>query len=519
MSSSASAKTELETVVNWPLVLSVSTVAFGGLAVLLVLACLAAFRGDAVQEPVAARTPTPVQKPAPDLPVANLPHPVVAAEPAKNTQPRQVYVPGALPPIPPDPSPVREAKATPPQPPAADKPVLHVPQAKRPLLKRLDVRNESALLDDLCRQVKDVDLYCVKGTREKLLAEAKKDKEGKRPAILALRDERPDLQGLPFREGADCQANPKAVKVMQEISTPLRRKLDQSAGHPRAERLQELLRSSERWFREEDGVSTLGQIVQVEEVGPRGQLIQQLGAGEGKKASELLARLALFDFSWPIRAEAIKALQGRPREEYRQVLLEGLRYPWPPVAAHAAEALAAVEDRPAVYRLVDLLDLPDPCAPVRDKHDKWVMPEIVRVNHLRNCLLCHAPSTNEDDPLRGAVPTPGQRLPRLYYTKSEGIFVRADVTYLRQDFSLMEWVDKPDKWPNAQRFDYLVRRHELSADELAAYQKKPPKPDWALYPQREAVLFALRELTGTSAGSTSATWRERLGLPPEPVGP
>jgi hypothetical protein len=88
--------------------------------------------------------------------------------------------------------------------------------------------------------------------------------------------------------------------------------------------------------------------------------------------------------------------------------------------------------------------------------------------------------------------------------------VRADITYLRQDFSVTERVAKPDKWPEWQRFDYLVRTRELTADEVAAHRKKPRKSRFASYPQRYAVRFALRELTGLDAGEESADWREIL---------
>src|SRR5262249_51471202 len=143
---------------------------------------------------------------------------------------------------------------------------------------------------------------------------------------------------------------------------------------------------------------------------------------------------------------------------------------------------------------------------------KWVVREVVRVNHLRNCLLCHAPSTDRRDPLRGVVPTPGEPLPQVYYSSRKGDFVRADVTYLRQDFSVTECVAKPGKWPQWQRFDYLVRTRELTADELAAHRKKPPKSLFASYPQRNVVLFALRELTGLNAGEESADWQEVLWM-------
>ncbi len=251
-------------------------------------------------------------------------------------------------------------------------------------------------------------------------------------------------------------------------------------------------------------------MVQVEDSVTRREFLKQMDSIKSAKASVFLARQALFDLSAEVREEAVKALKERPREEYRQVLLDGLRYPWAPVAAHAAEALVGLKDREVVFRLADMLDEPDPCAPHRDKNNKWVVSEVVSINHLRNCLLCHAPSTAVKDPLRGIVPTPGQPLPRVYYSSSKGDLVRADVTYLRQDFSLMERVARPDKWPEWQRFDYLVRSRELTTEELAAHRKKARKSGLSSYPQRDAVLFALRELTGKNVGEECADWYDLL---------
>jgi len=61
-------------------------------------------------------------------------------------------------------------------------------------------------------------------------------------------------------------------------------------------------------------------------------------------------------FAASVRAQAIEVLLQRPREEYRSLLLKGLRYPWFLVADHAAEALVALNDKeapPALRKLVD----------------------------------------------------------------------------------------------------------------------------------------------------------------------
>ncbi|HTU89625.1 MAG TPA: HEAT repeat domain-containing protein [Gemmataceae bacterium] len=519
----ASAKIELETVVNWPLLVSAAGAAVLLLAVPLMLACIAALKGRAVKDPVAALPAAPQPQPAkvkPPTTAARAPlPPLVKHETAARATPLQVYVKGVQPPIPPDPTPIPKVVKTPSPPPPALNPILQVRETKGPIFKRLDDMSESYLYYQLAKVAKDVDLESVKGTRTKVLAEARKDKDRKKPAILALRAERSDLKGLPMREGADCQARPEAVKKMQEISTTLRRSLGRPAGRAststqtsflHAEQLQNVLRSSDKRF-QDDGLSTLAQMLQIEDMVSRGEFAKCLAKVKGAKASVLLARQALFDLSWPVREEAIKALKDRPHEDYQQVLLDGLRYPWAPAAAHAAEVLAALGHRDSVFRLAALLDEPDPCAPMCDKNNKWIVAEVVRVNHLRNCLLCHAPSTARKDPLRAVVPTPGEPLPLIYYDGQKGDFVRADITYLRQDFSLIEHVAKPEKWPEWQRFDYLVRTRELTADELAVHKKKlQSKPAVPSYPQREAVLFALRELTGKNAGTKSTDWYDFL---------
>ncbi|MFQ5732655.1 MAG: hypothetical protein ACE5KM_11970, partial [Planctomycetaceae bacterium] len=139
-----------------------------------------------------------------------------------------------------------------------------------------------------------------------------------------------------------------------------------------------------------------------------------------------------------------------------------------------------------------LLTKPNPRLPFRNSHGQWAVRELVRVNHMRNCYLCHAPSLSEYDTVRGFVPSPSQSLPRLYYASRSrgGHFVRADVTYLRQDFSVMHAVKNHKPWPERQRFDYLVRTRLISKAEAVKIRKRLPKWD----AQRNAVLVALHQL-------------------------
>jgi hypothetical protein len=73
--------------------------------------------------------------------------------------------------------------------------------------------------------------------------------------------------------------------------------------------------------------------------------------------------------------------------------------------------LGALKDAKSVPALVALLDAPDPTRPTIDSAGDQVVPEIVRVNHARNCQLCHAPSWDRTDPARVRVPDVKQPLP------------------------------------------------------------------------------------------------------------
>jgi hypothetical protein len=117
--------------------------------------------------------------------------------------------------------------------------------------------------------------------------------------------------------------------------------------------------------------------------------------------------------------------------------------------------------------------------------------EVVRVNHPKNCVLCHTPSFQQADLVRGAVPDPRQPLPPpttpAYYERG-GQFVTADTTYLRQDFSVVQPVIDSGNWPKHQRFDYFVTLRKVDSQPAVE-----PSPD---SPYRKAVGFALRELSG-----------------------
>src|SRR5262249_9743530 len=130
----------------------------------------------------------------------------------------------------------------------------------------------------------------------------------------------------------------------------------------------------------------------------------------------------------------------------------------------------------------------------------------------------HAPSFGKDDKVRGRVPDTNQPLPpaftRQYYESNEGVFVRADVTYLQQDFSVPMPVESPGLWPAVQRYDFMVRVRLATAEEVKLKNQVAERA--IITEHQKALFFALRELTGQDPGPTAEDWK-RLFLKREPA--
>jgi hypothetical protein len=254
-------------------------------------------------------------------------------------------------------------------------------------------------------------------------------------------------------------------------------------------------------------------------------LVKYLSSVSHVEATRALARLAIFSAEEEVRRTALDALKVRRERDYTDVLTKGLRYPWPTVARRAAEAVAKLERTDLLPQLVELLEAPDPRAPVLQEIKQKQVPvvsELVRVNHHRNCLLCHAPGNTgkvSPDTLTAEVPVPGQPLTPPssgYNSTQQDILVRLDVTYLRQDFSALQPVADANPWPEMQRFDFLVRTRTLTDDEAVAYREKlAPREEGEFSPYQRAALAALRDLTGRDTEPTAQAWRRLLKLPVE----
>ncbi len=347
---------------------------------------------------------------------------------------------------------------------------------------------------------------------------------------------RPDLAGLPFRQGMSCQLNAKEAKVLGELSRKLRLYLNLAApldveGHrPKSPMLlRETLRLEMRgkrpeWLRYE-AIPAMTQILMPEDSTLRLMLVDMLAAIPEKQATVALAQRAIFDFSPEVREAALAALKKRTPDDYRPVLLKGLRYPLAPVADQAAEALVVLNghDNQTIARLVIMLDEPNPVDPQIVRNQGGFQRELVKVKHMTNCLLCHPPSATGKDAVMGSDPTPDTAslggiafrtfFPGMPYYNPNGsvssgsIAIRGDITFLRQDFSVMQpELQAGTTLPSQMRYDYFVRVRWIP--EKRARELRTKLDEQATYPQHESVLFALRELTGQDAGPTTEAWQK-----------
>jgi hypothetical protein len=334
---------------------------------------------------------------------------------------------------------------------------------------------------------------------------------GDHPA-LAMFDSRLDLRGLPVLRDEDCHGlacvstvsktlRPQLAETNQFLSTKAGSRLRRSGDTPTwvGRNIAEIA---------ENHPMLLWQMCQCEKDDLRGVMTDVLCLLDKPAAVEALTRIALYDPDADLRQKAVAALKTRPVTESRPYVIEGFAHPLSCVADHAATALTLLDDRGAIPELIDLLGKPDPATPVPDDSGSPVVHELVKVNHSRNCQMCHAPSWDVHEVARAAVPSPEQPLAgsfSLDYTNPcNDVFVRINVTYLRPDFSRMLPVAKAAPWPDRQRFDFLVRTRPATSAELS-----DPRPTNS--PQREAIVRALQRLTGESIGNDLAAW-QRYGM-------
>ena len=350
--------------------------------------------------------------------------------------------------------------------------------------------------------------------------------------IKRVSKEREDLRGLPLQMGHQCRLPVQAAQQFSTAVTMVRQSLstEEQSMLPGTDGVSSFWRS---WSlnpmpnHTESGVAALSQMLAPEKLSRREALAKQLAEVHHPKATQTLAKQAVFDFDRRVRNVAIEGLRDRPKHEYSETLMQGIRYPWANAAVYASQAIVKLNRKDMIPQLINFLEEADPRDAFECKDEDgdacFKVREVVRINHHRNCLLCHSTTANvqgNPDEIPGLIPSPGESFPPPTSPDAyggpvppQGSLIRADVTYLRQDFSVLQPVANAAPWPEMQRFDFLVRTREVNGDELKELVKaKQSRPAGQLSENHQAALRALRELTGKDAGTTAAAWREELGL-------
>lgn len=318
---------------------------------------------------------------------------------------------------------------------------------------------------------------------------------GQNHPVLAVIDARPDLQGLAVRRGPGVQLPVDEAVAFRDASVLMRKALSELAGQDRGGNRRLAIRPEVLKARPDVAARVMHQMLQIENPSLRKVLLGQLKQNRDPAASKALAHRAVYEPLADIRQTAVSALVGRPLAEFLPVLLTALSSPWPPAADHAADALVKLGANDAVPELIRLLERPAATDTVR---------ELVRVNHARNCLLCHAQSVYPSDDIRVQVPSPVRPLPASFsldtYEGGGGggsrtsrggipsVFARPDITYLQQEFSWMLPVANSGYWPALQRFDFVIRTRPADEREKAA--------STAPSSQKQAIVRTLQSLTG-----------------------
>ncbi|MBY0512978.1 MAG: HEAT repeat domain-containing protein, partial [Gemmataceae bacterium] len=379
---------------------------------------------------------------------------------------------------------------------AAEKDVNGLPVYE--LANRLDLRKPDELERELLnvREIQ-LDTPAAPDTSKKLFDDGSKLRAEKKPypgPVLAAKG-RDDLAGLPFKVGNAADLGPTRAGDVEKHSAPLRKVVQDSSpgGTVEPNKLYAALLDgkaapgNDPAWTTDAAVPGVQKLLQHESKYVRRLAVEALRKNPSPAATELLCRWAVFDVDPENRAAAVNALGERKndRAAIKTHLLDLIRYPWPRAAEHAAEALVALRMVEAVPNLVVLLDLPDPDAPEKAADGTSYRREMVRTNTARNCLLCHTPSPGAE-PLRGVD----------YKNQAAS----ATSTYLRHDFSAGLPVTAGGK-AGPQRYDFVAGVFPVATP--------GPSPDPS--PYREAVLWALRHLTGENLGTTAAAWAKYRG--------
>ncbi len=340
------------------------------------------------------------------------------------------------------------------------------------------------------------------------------DSKARDEPIEQLVDNRTDLVGLPLVMGRDCHMEEKRANSMDLVSRELGPTMALSFANRPGTNLDVITKRKAVTFAnvlpgyngDSQKILTVDQMVQHEVPTLKLDFLAKLGSERNQVNANLLACYAKYDLDEGIRMAATRSLANYDPAAYRKQLLKGFSYPWEIVAQHSAESLVRLNDIDAVPELVELLRAPSPNSPYKNKQGKYVRRQLVAVNHMKNCMLCHAPSYSSRDRGRAIVPEWNRPVPPSYYhpgSSPSRLVARADITYLRQDFSVMQPVEKHNHWPKNQRFDYVVREAPVAGEDAGRSRQV------ATQSYRDAIVFALQKLTDRMPERNDYnTWRK-----------
>jgi len=371
--------------------------------------------------------------------------------------------------------------------------------------------------------------HLAKQTIAQLVAQIKEQNNVKQDNFLLVRmEQRKELRGMPFVMGGACRMDMGRATLFQSAVEAARHGMDQDVARSGFSHDNEsapfwstyLSQPNNGGTNTPAGIAALTQILGPERGALRASMVTKLGSSDQLQvdATRTIAKAAVFDASLEVRTAAIKELKKRPAEQYTDILMHGLRYPLATVTNQATQAIIALDRKDLVPQLVNFLGEPAPGDP-EAVEDKTCVREVVRINHHRNCLLCHPPAgTGQPQEVPGVIPIPGESFPSSpsqAYGAAQSFgdpMVRADTTYLRQDFSVRMPVENAAPWPEMQRFDFLVRSRVVEGNELARLQQRvAERPAGYRSENHKAAARALQALTGhENVASTKEAWQRVL---------
>ncbi len=341
-------------------------------------------------------------------------------------------------------------------------------------------RSEASVLE----QIKDAKAIMLDTSEKRLesiqLARASVGPAGV-DAIPGLLARRGDLAGLPIRSGPGARLTPADARILAEGSAALK---------PASRKDPASTLGGDAAWRHPALIPAMMQVLTAGAHSDRLTLAGHLARIPGRESSAALARIAVFDPHPEVRLEAIGSLSGRPQGEYAEPLQAGLSYPLIAVAQNAAEALVALRGADAVPALNAAWRRTDPMAPSGPAR---LVKEVVRIHHRSNCLMCHPASTNPADRPRDVVPSAlelgiglgfGYGIPAKLPPRLPRTFVRADVTFLKQDYSVTL---------SGERYDLFVRERPAPPQDEAAALARASGPTG----HRFVAAIALFVVTGS----------------------